>query len=78
MQTTVQACLGSSRDFLSQSVGAQGVQQLEAGRREEYMRNVSSLEGLTSLTAAVSRTSAIMLSEVAYHLACTCLWLPQC
>ncbi len=32
------------------------------------MRNVSSLEGLTSLAAAVSRTSIIMLSEVASYL----------
>lgn len=52
-----------------QSIGAQGVNQLEASRRDEYTRNVSSLEGLTSLTAAVSRTSIIMLSEVAHHLA---------
>ncbi len=55
-----------------QSIGAQGVNQLEAGRRDEYTRNVSSLEGLTSLTAAVSRTSLVMLTEVADRLALSC------
>ena len=56
-----------------QSIGAQGVHQLEAGRRDEYTRNVSSLEGLTSLTAAVSRTSVVMLSEVDIRLAAPCI-----
>ena len=48
-----------------QAIGSQSLQALEPSRRDEYMRNVSSLEGLTSLAAAVSRTSIAMLSEVA-------------
>ena len=57
---------------LVQSIGTQGVNQLEPSRRDEYTRNVSSLEGLTSLTAAVSRTSLVMLTEVADRLALPC------
>ena len=50
--------------MLLQAIGVQGLQQLDPARRDEYMRNVSSLEGLTSLAAAISRTSIMMLSEV--------------
>ena len=50
--------------MLLQAIGVQGLQQLDPARRDEYMRNVSSLEGLTSLAAAISRTSMMMLSEV--------------
>ena len=62
-----------SLDAWLQSIGAQGVHQLEASRRDEYTRNVSSLEGLTSLTAAVSRTSVVMLSEVGDVPALACI-----
>ena len=51
--------------YWMQAIGSQSLQALEPSRRDEYMRNVSSLEGLTSLAAAVSRTSIAMLSEVA-------------
>lgn len=52
--------------MLAQAIGSQSLQVLQPARRDEYMRNVSSLEGLTSLAAAVSRTSTAMLSEVCF------------
>jgi hypothetical protein len=48
----------------SQSIGRSALQDVDAKRRDEYTRCVSSLEGVTSLASAVSRSSMAMLNEV--------------
>lgn len=48
----------------AQTIGRSALQDLGPGQREDYTRAVSSLEGLTALAAALSRTSPAMLAEV--------------
>ena len=47
-----------------QSIGDQLVPLLPAEQREEYVRQVSTLEGFVSLAASISRTSQDLLAEV--------------
>ncbi|CAL8470976.1 g10518 [Coccomyxa elongata] len=50
--------------LLAMSIGRSTLQDMDPKRREEYTRCVSSLEGITALAAAVSRTTTNMLNEV--------------